>query len=251
MHAALHALGLDSKLDDMVVPENLSGSKGGSTVPNLIHLAEKYGAKAKFRSGMSYSNLRMATSPVILHTSTPVMESTYFHWVVFLGMDGSLLKIYDPPNGLYTISRLIGLPIAYLLISSAVSHIGNPYAFLSTIHSYELLPRPLAELLAMGLPFCHLTIAVCLVSNKFRNPGFLSGILLFAVYSLAQSIVFFRGLKIDCGCFGSYQESQSIGIKSIGLAVAASLVCLLGWWRACAEVRRPDSPAMRPKATNL
>lgn len=102
-HAALHALGIDADLDKMVVPENLSQASG-STALDLVHLVKKYGAAATIRSGLTVASLRAATCPIVLHTAMAVAETGFHHWVLFLGMDGDLIKIYDPPRGLYSVS---------------------------------------------------------------------------------------------------------------------------------------------------
>lgn len=132
-----------------------------------------------------------------------------------------------------SIGWLVGLAIGYLLLRSAIAHLNNPYRFLATILSYQLVSRVAAEVLAAVLPFVDLVIAICLISTTYRRSGFLAGSVLFLIYSAAQSSVYFRGMKVDCGCFG-LSSSGSVNVDSIGLASCACIACFLGWWRLSA-----------------
>jgi hypothetical protein len=126
---------------------------------------------------------------------------------------------------------LTGLLVAYLLLASSIAHLGNPYQFLAAIRAYQLiptLPQTGAELVAIFLPFLHVTLAICLIGRVAQRSAFAVGFLMFLVYTIAQSSVYARGIKVGCGCFGPSEEL--IGVKSIGLAAASCAVCLFGWW---------------------
>lgn len=137
-----------------------------------------------------------------------------------------------------TISWLVGLVVAYVLLMSAIPHIRNPYAFLATVRSYGLLPRRGAETVALVLPFLHLTVALCLIGRQAQAAAFRVGAALFATYAGAQATTLARGMKLDCGCFagfGAQEAPRLIGAGSISLAAGLSLVCLLGCWTASAQ----------------
>jgi len=104
LHAALNALGVRADFERMIDPSYLSGTYGGSTASDLVRLAENYGIAAVYRTRMTVADLYASQWPVILHTSTPVSPE-FHHWVLFLGMDSNnLLRIYDPPRDIYTLS---------------------------------------------------------------------------------------------------------------------------------------------------
>jgi rhodanese-related sulfurtransferase len=103
MHAALHAIGIDADFMPMINPDYLAGPQG-STAAQLVTLAERYGAKGTFRTGMTIATLRAAKSPIILHTSIVASQTGFEHWVVFLGMEGDAIKLYEPPQSVHRFS---------------------------------------------------------------------------------------------------------------------------------------------------
>jgi hypothetical protein len=144
-------------------------------------------------------------------------------------------------------SWLSGLVIAYLLLISAIAHIGNPYQFLAAIRSYQLsplVPELGMELAAIVLPFLHLALALCLITGHAQREALRISGLLFLFYAIIQTTAWARGLQVNCGCFGPSEEL--IGIKSIGLALGASLICLFGWW-----VSQPRSHTFVPQKEAL
>src|SRR5947207_13572915 len=48
--------------------------------------------------------------------------------------------------------RLLSLMVAALFVISSISHLANPYAFLSSIYSYKLVGKELVLLLALIVP---------------------------------------------------------------------------------------------------
>lgn len=140
---------------------------------------------------------------------------------------------------------LIGLFVAYVLLASAIAHLGNPYQFLAAIRAYQLipvLPQAGAELGATLLPFLHVTLAVCLITRCAPRSAFCVGVFLFLFYAVAQTTALARGLKVGCGCFGPSEDL--IGVRSIGLAIASSLACAFGYWALRSQCRTtlPSSP---------
>lgn len=103
VHAALHALGISSDFESMVTARNVSG-RLGSTAEDLMRIAREHGAAATFRRRMALADLRAAQSPVILHTSVVVQKVGYHHWLCFLGVDDDMVRVYDPPRGIYRVS---------------------------------------------------------------------------------------------------------------------------------------------------
>ena len=106
---------------------------------------------------------------------------------------------------------------AILLWASAVIHTANPLHFYGVVLDYDVLPRGLASMAAAGLPWLQMLIAGLLVfwggHHEFPALGLIGLGLLFVV---VQGIAAFRGLAIDCGCFGDSQTP--IGLRSFLLA---------------------------------
>ena len=131
------------------------------------------------------------------------------------------------------VNWLFALGVAYLLLMSAISHINNPYVFLDTVLSYQLLPLTAAEAVAAFLPFLHITLSICLITEDARRSAFGVCVFLFAVYATAQSLTLLQGLKVDCGCFSGFgvaEEDDTIGAYSIGMSLGCALLSVLGVW---------------------
>lgn len=104
MYAALHAIGTPiHDFNEICISKYLSGDPG-STALDLVQIAEKYNAVGTLHTGMTVASLRAANSPVVLHTSVAVSETGFYHWVLFCGIDGDSVKLYDPPRGVYSVS---------------------------------------------------------------------------------------------------------------------------------------------------
>lgn len=127
------------------------------------------------------------------------------------------------------VSWASALFVSCLLVSSAITHLANPYAYLDAVERYRLLPIVFAEVLASFLPFVHIAVSVLLVAGQSRCAAFRAGSILFGIYTVAQVTVLARGMEIACGCFsGAASNMELIGTRSVALAVLALTACLLG-----------------------
>ncbi|MBY0231852.1 MAG: hypothetical protein K2W96_21430 [Gemmataceae bacterium] len=96
-YAALRSHGLAVRFDDLVSPDTV-GSFQGSTAAELVRAAEGAGGKAVIVENLNAAALRGATQPVILHVRRPGYRTAYAHWVLFLGVEGGMARIVDPPH---------------------------------------------------------------------------------------------------------------------------------------------------------
>lgn len=131
-------------------------------------------------------------------------------------------------NGLrYYAERAIGLGLSFVLIRSAASHLGQPYYFLSTIYSYQIVGVEAGRLAAAALPAIQIAVAVSLILGLSRRGGYLAVLLLFLSFVAAQSLALYRGLDISCGCFGAGSSLQ-IGPETLALAGGCAFAGLAG-----------------------
>ena len=137
----------------------------------------------------------------------------------------------------WTVERFVALALAFLLLRSAFAHLGNPYAFLSTVYSYNLTGIEAGKWVAGILPALELVLGVALLAGWWKKATHFLAALLFAAFTAAQWLVLRQGLAISCGCFGA-TESLLIGTATLsrsgGGGVAALLACFLA---------KPDAPA--------
>jgi len=101
---------------------------------------------------------------------------------------------------------------------AAVLKIFDPSAFATDIGHYHLLPYPLTLGLALYLPWVELVCAVGLLCRWRERGALLLIALLCGMFFVALASAWFRGLDINCGCFG-----RSSVASDLPLAVARSL----------------------------
>lgn len=109
--------------------------------------------------------------------------------------------------------------IGGVLLASGTSHLLNPYQFLENVLSYELLAVGAAKTVAVVLPTTEFATGLLLVCRVGQPTAALSSLVLSLTFVVAQVTALFRGLEIDCGCFGSL-AAQPIGPRSVMLAIA-------------------------------
>lgn len=117
--------------------------------------------------------------------------------------------------------------VSGMLVFSALPHIANPYAFLSTVYSYQIVGKTLGVVVAITLPYIELVLGIALMFEaKLRRLAFLVCIPLFALFLGAQISAVARGLNIACGCFGS--STSTVGKSTLAVAMIGLMTCVLG-----------------------
>jgi hypothetical protein len=121
----------------------------------------------------------------------------------------------------------VAVPVAGMLIFAGVTHIGNPYAFLSTVYSYDLVGGWLGVAVAMTFPFIEASLGMILLFvPSLRRAAFVACLPLFLIYMLAQASALVRGLEITCGCFGL--STRTIGYRTLAVTILGVLLSLFG-----------------------
>jgi uncharacterized membrane protein YphA (DoxX/SURF4 family) len=94
---------------------------------------------------------------------------------------------------------LLGGTFAY----AAASKLLDPSAFVTDIGHYRLLPYPLTILLAVYLPWLELVCAAAVLLRRLERGALVLLLGLCALFSIALASTWWRGLDINCGCFGA------------------------------------------------
>lgn len=99
---------------------------------------------------------------------------------------------------------VIGLRVAAGLIFCYAGWIKlrYPLPFADSIATFQLLPAPFINLLALGLPPYELAVGSLLLSGWKLRLGALCGLTACGIFLLALLSAAIRGLPVDCGCFG-------------------------------------------------
>ncbi|MFK7767590.1 MAG: MauE/DoxX family redox-associated membrane protein [Mariniblastus sp.] len=117
--------------------------------------------------------------------------------------------------------------IGFWLVFASIPHLQNPYLFLGSIMSYEMLGPSAATFLAGILPIVQLTVGICLIFDLFSAASQLLCLALFTMFFAAQTYLRFVLGKTDCGCFGLQQESLSfLESYSYYLVLMTLFVCV-------------------------
>ena len=79
----------------------------------------------------------------------------------------------------------------------------NSFEAKASVRAYDLLPVPLANILGTLLPGFEILIAIFILIGLWSKKSALVGTLLMAIFVIAISQAWARGLPINCGCFGN------------------------------------------------
>ena len=108
---------------------------------------------------------------------------------------------------------MIRIILGFIFIYAGAEKISDPEAFAISISNYRLLPTAAINFFAIILPWIELVAGILLIFGIAvkENSSILFSMLL--VFTIAIVISLFRGLSIDCGCFG---KGTQIGLYKLG-----------------------------------
>jgi uncharacterized membrane protein YphA (DoxX/SURF4 family) len=119
----------------------------------------------------------------------------------------------------------IGLVFAW----AGLAKIGDPASFAAQVHNFRMAPVSFENLVAIFLPWLELLAALALISGLHARAGALVTAAMMAFFTVAVALALFRGLDIECGCFGTADASR-VGLnkllENVGLTVVAAVATL-------------------------
>ena len=120
------------------------------------------------------------------------------------------------------------IAIGWILLYSGLVKLRLPFVFLSSVYSFDLLGDSTGFLVALFLPALEVTLGIFMIAGACLVEAFGAAIILFTLFSVALSTVFYRELDVTCGCFGfSHSPVNRVTIaRTMGLA-AVSVALLL------------------------
>ncbi|TDD74525.1 hypothetical protein E1293_29400 [Actinomadura darangshiensis] len=122
-------------------------------------------------------------------------------------------------------------PVLIVVLAAAVAgKVRDVRGFGSVVAGYRILPDRLATPAAAAVLAAETVAAVLLAVPATRRWGALLAAVLFAAFLIAMASVLRRGMRIECGCFGSARGTSQVGAAGIArtgllllLAVAAAV----------------------------
>jgi uncharacterized membrane protein YphA (DoxX/SURF4 family) len=99
-----------------------------------------------------------------------------------------------------------------IMLLAGLTKLGVPETMAVSIRAYEIpLPSWLVSTMAVGLPIVEVGLGVWLLVGLFTRFSGGLGAALMAVFTIAITQAWLRGLDIDCGCFAG-AEANSLGL---------------------------------------
>jgi uncharacterized membrane protein YphA (DoxX/SURF4 family) len=96
----------------------------------------------------------------------------------------------------------VRIALGVLFIFSGAAKAYDPGVFAIEIQRYNLIPWVTAALVAVYLPWLEIIVGALLILRWLEQGTLLLIACLLLVFTLALASATFRGLSIDCGCFG-------------------------------------------------
>ena len=93
--------------------------------------------------------------------------------------------------------------VGILFIYASIDKIADPAYFAGNIQNYQLIPLSLINISAITLPWLELLCGVLILTGVWHRSASLIITFLTIVFIIAISSAIFRGLDIECGCYGS------------------------------------------------
>ncbi len=120
-------------------------------------------------------------------------------------------------------------------VVAAVLKIKDPPAFVAAVEHYRLLPYPLALAMGIYLPWLELLCGTAVLIRRLEQGALLILTSLCLLFCVALATAWFRGLDIDCGCFGHAIVSSSLSL-ALARSLTLGLVALYLLNRSCADL---------------
>jgi putative oxidoreductase len=95
------------------------------------------------------------------------------------------------------------LVVGGVFIWAGILKILDPLEFAQNIANYRVFSRHFSFLIAIVLPWLEVLCGVLVIFGIFRSASslLLSGLL--GIFLVLITVTLFRGIDVDCGCFGS------------------------------------------------
>jgi uncharacterized membrane protein YphA (DoxX/SURF4 family) len=119
---------------------------------------------------------------------------------------------------------VVRIVLGLIFIYAGAEKISDPEAFAVSISNYRLLPVTTLNFFAITLPWIELVTGLLILFGIAVKENSSIIFLMLLVFTITIVISLFRGLSIDCGCFG---KGSQIGLLKLGENILMLVVSLL------------------------
>lgn len=164
-------------------------------------------------------------------------------------MDGSKITAGETTMKRVLSNRWVRIVLRMILggvfLYAGILKMQSPQTFADRIAGFQLLPDAGINLLALSLPVFEIAVGAMLIIGFQIEMAAFSVLILCTVFAVALISALARGLKIDCGCFGSGTPSTlktwfSLG-RDILLAGAAWIIGISASTRDATETSKSET----------
>lgn len=123
------------------------------------------------------------------------------------------------------ISLILRICIAAAFVYAGVTKLINPAEFYRGILNYQIVPDAVAYAGAYILPPLEIVMGLGLLFRPLLKVSLVLISLLTLVFIAALASTIFRGLSVDCGCFGGESQTAQMAIlKNIAIITCLAIV---------------------------
>lgn len=97
---------------------------------------------------------------------------------------------------------LVRIALGGLFVFAGATKAYDPGTFAIEIQRYQIVPWVVGALTSVYLPWLEMLAGALLLLKRFERGALLVITLLLLIFTVALASAMFRGLSIDCGCFG-------------------------------------------------
>jgi uncharacterized membrane protein YphA (DoxX/SURF4 family) len=132
---------------------------------------------------------------------------------------------------------LARLVLGTVWLVAGLMKVGDLDESVRAVRAYQLLPEVPAQVVGAALPLAEILLGVLLVAGLFVRGSAAASAVLMAAFVVGIASAWARGLRIDCGCFGSGGELTAGEDPAYGRELARDgglllLALLLARWPA-------------------
>lgn len=104
--------------------------------------------------------------------------------------------------------------LGFIFLYAGMEKIADPEGFARAISNYKLVPFSISNIIAVTLPWIEVVTGILIIFGIMVKENAFIVTSLLAIFTIAIIISLFRGLNIDCGCFGTATGTK-IGIQKL------------------------------------
>jgi len=125
------------------------------------------------------------------------------------------------------LSFIFRLAVGIVFLISGAGKLPERALFIEKVEEFDLLPRTLAHFYGNVLPWVEIAIGALLIVGLLSRFAAVLAMLSSLSFIIANSVVLYRGLNLECGCFGDaavLQTRDALIIDCVMLIVAFLIV---------------------------